>query len=189
MPTIGVGNISNAPLFVNQAAGDLRLQSSSPCINAGNTSYAPVPTDLDGLPRVVSGTVDIGAYEFQGPGSLISYAWLRQFGLPTDGSADATDLDADGHNTWEEWRCQTNPTNALSTLYLLAPLQAGINVTVSWESVVGVNYFLERSTDLSATPPFTLLVPNIPGQPGTTTYTDSNAVGVGPFFYRVGVSH
>jgi len=60
-------------------------------------------------------------------------------------------------------------------------------VTVRWQSVVGVNYFLERSTNLWANPPFTLLVPILPGQPGTTTFTDTNAANLAPLFYRVGV--
>ena len=186
-PTNGFGNITNAPLFVDHEGANLRLQSNSPCINAGRNAYAPGPTDLDGLPRLVSGTVDIGAYEFQGPGSGISYAWLQQFGLPTDGSADLVDLDADGHNTWQEWRCQTDPTNVLSVLRLLSATPDGTNVTVRWQSVAGVSYLLERSADLSATPPFTLLVPNLPGQPGTTSFTDTNAAGLVPLFYRVGV--
>ena len=58
-----------------------------------------------------------------------------------------------------------------------------------WQSVVGVNYFLERSTNLSASPPFTLLAPDLPGQARTTSFTDTNAAGAGPFFYRVGVGN
>jgi hypothetical protein len=187
LPTNGIGNITNAPLFVDYAGGDLRLQSNSPCINAGNNAFVSSPTDLDGNPRIVSGTVDIGAYEFQGSGSVISYAWLQGYGLPTDGSADFADPDRDGLNTWQEWRCLTNPTNALSALRLLSASPDGTNVTVTWQSVAGVDYFLERSTNLRASPPFTPLATGIPGQPGTTSYTDTNAVGLAPLFYRVGV--
>jgi len=185
MPTEGLGNITNAPMFVDYAGGNLRLQSNSPCINAGNNAYVTNPTDLDGNPRIVSGTVDIGAYEYQGPGSVISYAWLQQFSLSTDGSADAIDSDADGHTTWQEWRCQTDPTNALSALRLLSATPSGTNVTVTWQSVPGVSYFLERSGNLTL--PFTPLVPNLPGQPGTTSFTDTNAAKLAPLFYRVGV--
>jgi hypothetical protein len=178
----GVGNITNAPLFIG---GSLRLQSNSPCINAGNNAYVTTGTDLDGNPRIVSGTVDIGAYEYQGIGSMISYAWLQQYGFPTDGSADFADPDHDGMNNWQEWVCGTNPTNALSVLRLLSAAPAGTNATVTWQSVAAVNYFLERSTNLGS--PFALIATNIIGQAGTTTYTDTNAVGAGPFFYRVGV--
>jgi len=52
------------PLFANYAGGDLRLKSNSPCINAGNNDHVTTSTDLDGMPRIIGGTVDIGAYEF-----------------------------------------------------------------------------------------------------------------------------
>jgi hypothetical protein len=58
-------------------------------------------------------------------------ARLQQYSLPTDGSADATDPDGDGLKTWQEWRCQTDPTNALSVLRLLSASPAGTDVTVS----------------------------------------------------------
>jgi len=70
---------------------------------------------------------------------------------------------------------------------LLSAAPAGTNVTVSWQSVEGVSYFLERSTNLWASPPLTLLAPNLPGQPGTTSYADTTATNAGPYFYRVGV--
>ena len=187
LPTNGPGNITNVPLFVNLNGGNLRLQSNSPCINAGRNIYASNPTDLDGNPRIVSGTVDMGAYEFQSPSSVVSYAWLQQYGLPTDGSADFTDVDGDGHNNWQEWRCRTNPTNALSALRLLPPALAGTNLSLSWQGVTGINYFLERSTN-PASPFFISIVTNLFGQAGKMTFTETNVVVQPAQFYRVGVS-
>jgi hypothetical protein len=67
-PTNGVGNITNAPLFVDTNGWtNLRLQPNSPCINAGDNSSVTGATDLDGNPRNSGGTVDIGAYEYQWP--------------------------------------------------------------------------------------------------------------------------
>jgi predicted outer membrane repeat protein len=71
------GNIDADPYFVDAAGGNLRLQLTSPAIDAGNNAAVPsgVTTDLDGKPRFCdiptvpnkgNGTppiVDIGAYE------------------------------------------------------------------------------------------------------------------------------
>ena len=199
-PTNGVGNITSAPLFVDYANGNLRLLSNSPCINAGNdsslTNYAlnvrdgtPVwftnLFDLDGRPRLVGGTVDMGAYEFQPGVSGAFIGWLQGYGLPTDGSADYADSDHDGLNNWQEWVCGTCPTNALSVLRLLSTRPTGTNTTVTWQSVAGVDYFLQRSGNLAS--PFTFVATNIVGQAGTTSYADTIATGTGPVFYRVGV--
>jgi len=179
----GLGNTTNAPLL----AGNLRLQPNSPCINAGRNSLAPNGSDLDGNPRIAGGTVDMGAYEFQTPSSILSYAWAQQYGLPTDGSADYSDPDGDGINNWQEWRADTVPTNSLSVLRLTAVTNIGSGLQITWQSVVTRNYFLQRATNLSDVPPFSTLATGIPGQAGTRTYTDTSAVGIGPFFYRVGV--
>jgi hypothetical protein len=187
MPTNGLGNITNVPLFVDASNGNFRLQSNSPCINAGNNSFAPAGTDLAGNPRIAGGTVDIGAYEFQSPQSLLSYAWLQQYCRSTDGSDDFTDPDGDGHNNWQEWRAWTDPTNAVSVLRLLSPNPATNGVVIGWQSVSGQTYFLERATNLAAQPAFAPLASNLIGQADTTVFTDTNAAGPGPFYYRVGV--
>ena len=60
----GTGNIVDPPLFENTNLFNYRLKSTSPCINAGNNSYAPIPVDLDGNPRIIEDIVDMGCYEF-----------------------------------------------------------------------------------------------------------------------------
>jgi hypothetical protein len=191
MPTNGVGNITNAPLFVNYTGGNLHLQSNSPCINSGNNAYVVGSTDLSGNPRIVGGTVDIGAYEYQTPTSVISFAWLQQYGLPTDGSADHADLDGTGMNVYQDWVAGLNPTNALSVLKMTSATKTNnpAGLVVTWESVNTRTYYLQSSTNLAAQPAFSTIQSNIVGQAGTTTYTDTTATNAGPYFYRVGVGN
>jgi hypothetical protein len=78
----GTGNINADPLFVNPSGDDYRLCGTStvpsPCKDTGNNSYLPadvadldwdgntseqIPFDLAGNARIVSSTVDMGAYE------------------------------------------------------------------------------------------------------------------------------
>lgn len=185
----GAVNFTNAPLFVNLAGGDFRLQSNSPCINSGNNGFVFGTNGFDGLVRISGGTVDIGAYEFQSPFSTLSYAWAQQYGLLTDGSADNADSDGDGMQNWAESRARTSPTNALSVLKMLPPVIDTnlVGATVSWQSIAGVAYFLQRDTNLTSPSGFQTVLDNINGQAGTTTWQDESATGSSPFFYRIGV--
>ncbi|HEV2437877.1 MAG TPA: choice-of-anchor Q domain-containing protein [Verrucomicrobiae bacterium] len=190
MPSGGPGNITNAPLFVDTNGwSNLRLQSNSPCINSGNNAFVANTTDLDGNSRIVGATVDIGAYEYQTPTSVISYAWLQQYGLPINGSVDYKDLDGTGFNVYQDWIAGLNPTDALSVLAMLSPVPTNnpAGLVLSWESVSNRTYFLQSSTNWGAQPAFFTIQSNILGQTGATSYTDTNAVGNGPIFYRVGV--
>jgi hypothetical protein len=185
LPQWSTGNITQDPQFLDFDAGNLRLQSNSPCINAGDYASVSGSTDLDGRPRIVGSTVDMGAYEFQGPGLSEFISWLQQYSLPTDGSADSADSDLDGHNNWQEWKAWTIPTNALSLLQLLTPQPQPDGLLLTWQSALGHNYSLERATN--ATGPFSLLHSNIIGQADTTSVADTNLAGGRAFLYRVSV--
>ena len=64
------GNIDVDPRFVDPSAGDYHLLPSSLCVDSGDNAVVTVTTDLDGNPRIINGTVDMGAYEYQGPRSF-----------------------------------------------------------------------------------------------------------------------
>jgi probable HAF family extracellular repeat protein/predicted outer membrane repeat protein len=72
----GEGNIQEEPMFkdadgLDNMPGteddDLRLTAGSPCLNTGlNGPVLSVATDIEGNPRIIHGTVDMGAHEFIG---------------------------------------------------------------------------------------------------------------------------
>ena len=179
------GCITNQPLLVNLAGGDYHLQSNSPCINSGKSAYVTVSTDLDGHLRIAGGAVDMGAYEFQSPGSVISYAWLQQYGLPTDGSVDYTNLDGTAFNVYQDWIAGLNPTNSTSVLRAAIVNNVG-SISISWFGVSGRDYYLQRSTNL-LTQPFTTIRSNIIGINTPINMGDNTATNGVPFYYRVGV--
>lgn len=189
LPPGGFGNITNAPLFVNTNGwSDLRLQSSSPCINSGLNTYASGSTDLDGNPRVNRQTVDMGAYEFQRASSVISYAWLQKYGLTTDGSADYIDSDGDSMTNSREWVAATDPTDSTSVLRILSATPGtSNNVVVTWSSVGSRRYLLLRGTTVAGYPPFVAVDVNITGLEGTTSFNDTNPPADPTVFYRVAV--
>ncbi|MBW8041844.1 MAG: hypothetical protein FVQ85_17850 [Planctomycetes bacterium] len=79
----GIGNTGEDPLFVETDGADnvtgtedddLRLLAGSACLDAGDNSALPpsVLTDIDGNPRFINGTVDMGAHEGPNQGFLLS---------------------------------------------------------------------------------------------------------------------
>jgi parallel beta-helix repeat protein len=61
-PLAALATIHADPMFLNRAAGDLRVDSTSPAVDTGLSSYAPT-TDFAGTARPQGRGPDIGAYE------------------------------------------------------------------------------------------------------------------------------
>ncbi|MCA9256798.1 MAG: hypothetical protein KDA33_14215, partial [Phycisphaerales bacterium] len=118
------GSIALDPMFENVVAGNYRLSSASPCIDAGDNAGTPlgVFTDLEGRPRFlddpdtadtgagVAPLVDMGAYEFgelikgdhDGDGDIDQFdfeAWIACARGPERGpvsvACDVFDFDGD----------------------------------------------------------------------------------------------
>jgi hypothetical protein len=71
-----VNCLTNNPQFADYATGDFRVVSNSPCINTGtNQDWMAGAVDLQGLPRLMGGTVDMGCYEYGFPKGVI--IWMR----------------------------------------------------------------------------------------------------------------
>ena len=108
-------------------------------------------------------------------------AWAAMYGI-TEAPGDA---DGDGQSNLEEYRANTNPTNAASVFRILssAPEPEG-QVTLTWASVGGTRYRVQVSSPDSQASPAGLfkdvvrgvtneMDPGLPGVPGVQSFTDS----------------
>jgi hypothetical protein len=186
----GPGNITGDPLFMNLAAGDLRLHFGSPCIDTGTNLSAFITNDIAGNPRPLDGDgdgvakFDMGAYEFDLL-STVGINWLISHGLnPNDPFVFTHDPDGDGFTTLQEWVADTDPTNA-NSFFEITAISNLPPVTVYFQSSSNRIYTLQSSTNLLTgwTP-----VPgqaSMPGNGGLMGLTDINSAS--QQFYRVSV--
>lgn len=61
----GSSNSNVDPLFVDATASDYHLSPTSPAVDAGFVAPGLPTTDLDGGPRIVNLSIDLGAFELQ----------------------------------------------------------------------------------------------------------------------------
>jgi hypothetical protein len=172
------GNMSYDPLFVNPNAGDYRLRTNSPCMDTGtNETWMAATTDLEGNPRILSHFVDMGCHE-----SLESSPDIDVDGLST---ADERllwgtvwhlyDSDFDGMSDGDEVRAGSNPGNALSFLgvqqFSLNLNDATGSAYLTWQSVPGRSYTIQRATNILSANPFETLFSGIVAVSNKTSQT------------------
>lgn len=110
---------------------------------------------------------------------------LQYFGHLT-GTDPNADPDHDGMSNLAEWIAGTNPTNAASSLRLTSISATNHSaIAVSWSSVAGKYYWLERTTNL--TTGFGVIATNITATSPTNSATDTTAPPGNQGFYRIGV--
>jgi hypothetical protein len=186
-PLPGQGNITNAPLFVDAANGDFRLQSGSPCVNWGYNSVVSNSTDLAGNPRIVEDTVDMGAYEYQGTVGLadsdedgISDDWERQYG----GNQNPSAVCSNGVNTiLQAYIAGLDPKDPDSKFQTSDFRSLIFGNELQWQGVSGRVYAVYYSTNLMNG--FQPLETNIPWSAGC--FTDIVHHADGQLFYKLDV--
>jgi hypothetical protein len=192
----GAGNLTNAPIFANAAAGDYSLRYGSSGLDAG-TNGISTPKDLVGISRPRDADfdgivrVDMGCYEYDALAHDLDNdgmpdAWEYRFGLnPTNAADAAWHGDADSADNLSEYIADTNPTNAAS-YFSITNLSIASPVTVSFASSSNRQYTLKGCSNLV----FGAWT-NVPGAGpragtgGADSMQDTNAPPTGPF-YRLG---
>lgn len=184
--TLGVnGCTTNNPLFVDGVNSNFQLQVASPCIDAGTNSYAPAGTDLAGNPRIIGGTVDMGAYEFYGAqddydGDGLPNEWEAcYFGNITQASANT--VCSNSINTiLQAYIAGLNPNDPQSKFQTSVFCSPPSESVLRWNATSGRVYSVYYSTNLLNG--FQLFETNITAG----VYTDLvHSAGQG--FYRIDV--
>jgi hypothetical protein len=196
-PGSGIGNVTGDPKFCNVVAGDYHLGYASAAIDGATASV--LAFDLDGASRPVDGNFDgvaqsdMGCYEYNPvltdtDGDQMPDSYEHQYGLNPTNAADRTeDPDHDGHDNWEEYVADTDPSSAASILRIRAfTCQSDPPWLGFFPASTNRLYVLETCTVLGGA------WTNIPGVPavrgtGGTNWFETPPMKTGPMFHRVRV--
>lgn len=142
---------------------------------------------LAGKPRIVNGTVDIGAYEAQvdsdDDGIPDTYEWRHTRTLT--GMTPGGDLDGDSSPNFDEYVSDTDPTNKQSVLTLEGISCANGIVRVDWRGGQAARQYLERRTGVGPGPgEWAFIFTNEPPTPEHTDTLDTRSMG-NAVMYRI----
>lgn len=119
------------------------------------------------------------------PTSQTFAQWLAQYGLPPNSDPNSDPL-GKGITLGQEFIAGINPTDPASALVFGSILPTPQGISLVWPSAQGRTYTLSRSTNLTAA--FVPIRGPIAATPPTNTVVDQEAVGPGPYFYRLNVT-
>ena len=194
----GSGNITNNPLFANQAESNFHLTASSPCIDTGTNTYAAGATDFDGIARKLDGdaddivTVDMGCYEYvnagaDSDGDTMRDQWEIAYGLnPVDPADQNGNPDNDPLNNLQEFIADTDPNDS-NDWFCVTNLSSNVPPELYFKSSSNRLYTLQGKTNLMSG-----VWTNIPGvgpragNGGTDWMADTNTTGKS-MYYRLKV--
>jgi glycosidase len=98
------------------------------------------------------------------------------------------DEDGDGLNNAAENTAATNPFDPKSVLRITGLVRASAtSTTITWNSVPGKQYEIQKATTLTGTNPFSPIGPIVNGSAGVTTSYEDTTNTPPPAFYRVRV--
>jgi len=173
--------VTFSPTAVDGEDGNLAVTSlpaSGTLFPIGLTTVQCSATDLVGNTATASFTIT--------ENSPIM-AWRQTHFGTTDNSgnaADSADPDGDGWTNAQEFAAGTDPNDRTSLLKVGQMAKSGKDMQLSFPTIVGKTYRLERSDTLAAAS-WTVVQDNIAGTGTTLQITDTNGASQTKRFYRV----
>jgi len=161
-------------------SGTYPLITGASGISASNFALGTVPSGYVGTLGASGGTLNLTVMTVQENWRLTYFGTTANSG----NAADTADPDGDGMTNAQEFAAGTSPTDSSSVLKISQLQISGADYVVSFSSVAGKTYRVERS-DTLANGSWTTVSNNIAGTGGVLQVTDTGAAAQPKRFYRV----